>query len=131
MAECYEGCEDIRWAVERGENIRQEYNRLLDSYEQVCSFNKWLLQYIDYLEDCNDARCKAMLGEIQQLRDLPEGLWWPLVSEHGIQLAIAQWLDAYPAIKAKHRDFLDSDSTEFDTTAASLGNVVPFPSRTK
>jgi hypothetical protein len=124
MMECYEGCEYMQVAIEAGDELLQKYNALIKERE-------WLLQYIDYLGDCNDARSKAMLGEIQQLRDLPEGLWWPLVSEHGIQLAIAQWLDAYPAIKAKHRDFLDSDSTEFDTTAASLGNVVPFPSRTK
>ncbi len=81
MAECYEGCEYMQVAVEAGDDLLEKYNALIKERD-------WLLQYIDFLGDCNDARSEAMLGEIKQLRDLPEELWWPLVSQHGVKLAI-------------------------------------------
>ena len=124
--ECHENCEYVQIALECGEEIRQEYNRLLDAYTKAKEYSGLLEQYVSYLSDCEVARQSAVLGEAEQLQNIPEQYWWPLISEHGLKLSSTRFQKAYPAIKARYQELFDR--ADLAHLKSVCGNVVAFPS---
>ena len=128
MTECYESCEDMKLALEIGENIRQEYNKLLDSYNKLKEDQKEVWKWVEYYEECAECAETAIAEEFEQMRNMPEELRELLLLDRGFKLAAQRWIETIPEVRKRYKEFFEKAQNRMKPP--SIGeNIVAFPRR--
>lgn len=124
--ECCEDCENLRLALEIGENIRLEYNKLLDSYNKLREDQKEVWKWVEYYEERAKCAETAIAEEFEEMRNMPEELWEPLLLSHGFKLAVQRWTETSPEVRKRYQEFFEKAQNR--NKPPSMGeNVVAFP----